>query len=269
MEGDLVAQGGHGCDMDFVGSDLQTPKCTTDMWLAIQAVDSEATSLGGHSKGGIKAAMQWCGQDVYTDDTWECSTVAEEGWQNPIADGYDPLMEFDDAVPPYGADLTCRHRELPSCSWVRRNTNVVTGTEQASECAAMGVGPSPLCKEEALLADCASLNSASACSGYVDAQGRYSGPAHVDAEGRGVCRHGGDPAGPAEGGGPERLQNGRAGALRVVDVRHKVHQRRQQLERPLRRLPGPKSPPEAARAAGQETGDRTGPGRTPHRARTR
>ena len=188
MEGDLVAQGGHGCDMDFVGSDLQTPKCTTDMWLAIQAVDSEATSLGGHSKGGIKAAMQWCGQDVYTDDTWECSTVAEEGWQNPIADGYDPLMEFDDAVPPYGADLTCRHRELPSCSWVRRNTNVVTGTEQASECAAMGVGPSPLCKEEALLADCASLNSASACSGYVDAQGRYSGPAHVDAEGRGVCR---------------------------------------------------------------------------------
>jgi hypothetical protein len=142
MEGDLVAQGGNGCDMDFVGSDLQTPECSYDTWLAIQAVDSEATSLGGHSKGGIKAAMQWCGQDVYTDDTWECSTVAEEGWQNPIADGYDPRMEFDDAVPTYNADLTCRHRELPSCSWVRRNTNVVSARESVPDCSSFNL-PNP------------------------------------------------------------------------------------------------------------------------------
>eukprot|EP01046_Picozoa_sp_COSAG06_P072320 COSAG06_NODE_21111_length_769_cov_0.902985_1_plen_178_part_10 len=94
MEGDLVAQGGNGCDMDFVGSDLQTPKCDDSMWVAIQAVDSEATSIGGHSKGGIKAAMQWCGNDVQTDDTWECSTVAEPNWQNSLADGYHPRMEF-------------------------------------------------------------------------------------------------------------------------------------------------------------------------------
>jgi hypothetical protein len=45
----------------------------------------------------------------------------------------------------------------------------------------MGAAAGALCKEEALLADCASRTSAAACSGLY-------GSAHVDAEGRGVCR---------------------------------------------------------------------------------
>ena len=70
MEGDLVATGRNGCDMQFVSSHLQTPECSSDMWVAIQAVDAEATSFGGHSKGGIKAAFEWCGQEIHTDDTY-------------------------------------------------------------------------------------------------------------------------------------------------------------------------------------------------------
>ena len=93
MEGDLVATGRNGCDMQFVSSHLQTPECSSDMWVAIQAVDAEATSFGGHSKGGIKAAFEWCGQEIHTDDTWECSTVGERGWQNPRADGWDPRQQ--------------------------------------------------------------------------------------------------------------------------------------------------------------------------------
>ena len=94
LEGELAAVGGNGCDMNFVGHNLQTPNCSTDMWVAIQGVDSEATSLGGYSKGGIKAAMKWCDQEVATDESWECSTVAERDWQNPVANGFDPRMEI-------------------------------------------------------------------------------------------------------------------------------------------------------------------------------
>ena len=76
MEGDLVATGRNGCDMEFVSNELKTPECSSDMWVAIEAVDAEATSFGGHSKGGIKAAFEWCGQEIHTDDTWECSPSA-------------------------------------------------------------------------------------------------------------------------------------------------------------------------------------------------
>ena len=99
MEGDLVATGRNGCDMQFVSSNLQAPECSSDMWVAIQAVDSEATSVGGHSKGGIKAAFEWCGQEIHTDETWECSTVGEQNWQNPKADGLDPKQQVQPPPP--------------------------------------------------------------------------------------------------------------------------------------------------------------------------
>ena len=43
MEGDLVATGRNGCDMEFVSNELKTPECSSDMWVAIEAVDAEAT----------------------------------------------------------------------------------------------------------------------------------------------------------------------------------------------------------------------------------
>lgn len=170
MEGDLVAVGGNGCDMSFVGADLHTPECSKDMWVAIQAVDSEATSLGGHSLGGIKASMQWCGQDVVTDEDWECSTVGERGWQNPLADGMDPRMMFQDAVPDTynnpGA-LDCKNRALPSCSWLHRKT------EQISE----------------MEADCASRTTSATCVPPAPPGQAHSTPnQYTDTEGRGVCR---------------------------------------------------------------------------------
>ncbi len=203
MEGDLVAVGGNGCSMDFVGQDLQTPNCTNDMWIAIQAVDSEANSLGGHSKGGIKAAMKWCGHDIVTDDSWECSTVAESSWQKPIADGYDPRMEFESArdLSP-GQGLSCRHRELPSCSWVHRNTIAL---EPGTECPTFAQNwllpngqpvwtappgpPSALCKQEALLADCASRTTSTQCTSTEYANNaNWRAQGRVDYENRGVCR---------------------------------------------------------------------------------
>ena len=105
MEGDLVATGRNGCDMEFVSNVLNTPECSSDMWVAIEAVDAEATSFGGHSKGGIKAAFEWCGQEIHTDDTWECSTVGERGWQNPRADGWDPRQQVSNRPSPFPALL--------------------------------------------------------------------------------------------------------------------------------------------------------------------
>ena len=187
MEGDLVAVGSNGCDMNFVGTDLHTPACSSDMWVAIQAVDSEATSVGGHSKGGIKAAMKWCGQEIATDATWECSTVAERDWQNPVANGFDPRMEFDAARPLFGESLACRHRQLPSCSWVRRNTAAVA--DPATQCPPGSPNTSPLCKQEWLLADCESRTSAAQCSGqqWALSQGLFE-QGKADREYRGVCR---------------------------------------------------------------------------------
>ena len=180
MDGDLVAVGKDGCDMSFVGTDLQTPPCTLDMWVGIQAVDSEATSVGGHSMGGIKAAMEWCGQEIATDATWECSTVGERDWQKPVANGFDPRMEFD-----FG---NCAHRPLPSCHWVRRNTAIVADDRTADDCppapwpAGKARSTSPLCKQEWLLADCESRTSAAECSNGLFSQGT------ADSQLRGVCR---------------------------------------------------------------------------------
>ena len=50
MEGDLVATGRNGCDMEFVSNELKTPECSSDMWVAIEAVAGSPATLSGNRK---------------------------------------------------------------------------------------------------------------------------------------------------------------------------------------------------------------------------
>ena len=53
-----------------------------DMWIAIEAQDAEAAILLEQtSKGGIYAAMEWCGLEIVTDNRWRCNKVAGPNWQ--------------------------------------------------------------------------------------------------------------------------------------------------------------------------------------------
>eukprot|EP01043_Picozoa_sp_COSAG02_P015782 COSAG02_NODE_680_length_18551_cov_16.648060_15_plen_748_part_00 len=92
MNGILVAHGSDNCGLELVDKQLQAPECRQnmhgqEMWVAIEAQDSEAVDSIGTSLGGIKASMEWCGLEITTNGNWQCSTTAEPGWQNPSAPG--------------------------------------------------------------------------------------------------------------------------------------------------------------------------------------
>jgi hypothetical protein len=89
MNGILIAQGSDNCGLQLVDKQLRAPECKqnmhgTEMWVAIEAQDSEALETFGTGKGGIKASMEWCGLEITTNDNWRCDTTAEPGWQYPL-----------------------------------------------------------------------------------------------------------------------------------------------------------------------------------------
>ena len=89
MNGILIASGHDNCGLEMVDKELHAPECRQnmhgqEMWVAIEAQDSEDLQHFGNSKGGLLAAMEWCGLEITTNENWRCSTKADEGWQNPL-----------------------------------------------------------------------------------------------------------------------------------------------------------------------------------------
>lgn len=90
MNGVLIASGHDNCGLEMVGKELHAPECRQnmhgqEMWVAIEAQDSEDLQHFGNSKGGVQAAMEWCGLEITTNTNWRCSTTADPGWQYPLS----------------------------------------------------------------------------------------------------------------------------------------------------------------------------------------
>ena len=90
MNGILIAQGSDNCGLELVDKQIRAPECRQnmhgqEMWVALEAQDSEALESFGTGMGGIRASMEWCGLEIVTNGNWRCSTTAEPGWQNPLA----------------------------------------------------------------------------------------------------------------------------------------------------------------------------------------
>ena len=109
MNGILVAQGSDNCGLEMVDKQLRAPECKQnmhgqEMWVAIEAQDSEALETLGSGVGGIKASMEWCGLEITTNGNWRCSTTAQPGWQNPRPPPSDEEVCSGTATDP---NLTC------------------------------------------------------------------------------------------------------------------------------------------------------------------